>query len=122
MKLHSKCPFQFWLNSGKKNKTSFLSFDRGYHGDTVGSMSVSGVDAYNGIFKPLFFKSYKTPVPVYSDETSVEVKAEIERECYIKMRNILEKHSDTMAAVIVEPLLLGAGGMFDIFSFIFEKN
>ena len=116
-----KMSFQFWLNSGKKNKTSFLSFDRGYHGDTVGAMSVSGVDAYNGIFKPLFFNSYKTPVPVYSDETSVEEKAEIERDCYLEMRNILEKHKDEIAAVIVEPLLLGAGGML-IYSSSFLKK
>jgi adenosylmethionine-8-amino-7-oxononanoate aminotransferase len=116
-----KMSFQYWRNRGDEKKSLFLSFDRGYHGDTVGAMSVSGVDAYNGIFKPIFFRSLKTEVPFISDDTSPEERAELEERCYEKMRNLLQQEQGNIAAVIVEPLLLGAGGML-IYSPSFLKQ
>ena len=58
-----KMSFQYWKNIGIAKKNKFVSLDRGYHGDTVGAMSVSGVDLYNEIFSPLFFPSLKVPSP-----------------------------------------------------------
>ena len=58
-----KLSFQYWQNKGKPNKTKFVSLDCGYHGDTVGTMSVSGVDLFNEVLSPLFFPSFKIPSP-----------------------------------------------------------
>jgi adenosylmethionine-8-amino-7-oxononanoate aminotransferase len=106
-----KMSFQYWRNRAEKNRTAFLSFDRAYHGDTVGAMSVSGVDAYNRLFEQLFFKSFKTKVPFYFNETPRADKKALEEECYSRIRKILEKNQERIAAVIAEPLLLCAGGM-----------
>ena len=58
-----KMSFQYWKNIGKKKKTRFVSLDHSYHGDTIGAMSLGGVDLFNKVFTPLFFASYKIPSP-----------------------------------------------------------
>ncbi|MFH0948769.1 MAG: aminotransferase class III-fold pyridoxal phosphate-dependent enzyme [Elusimicrobiota bacterium] len=58
-----KMSFQYWQNIGKKNKTKFVSLDLGYHGDTIGAMSVSGINLFNEIFSSLFFSCFKLPSP-----------------------------------------------------------
>ncbi|KKK81645.1 hypothetical protein LCGC14_2811400, partial [marine sediment metagenome] len=55
--------FQYWQNIGKKNKTKFVSLDKAYHGDTLGAMSVGGVEEFNKLFSPLFLPSFKVPSP-----------------------------------------------------------
>ncbi|MDP2767622.1 MAG: aminotransferase class III-fold pyridoxal phosphate-dependent enzyme, partial [Candidatus Methanoperedens sp.] len=58
-----KMSFQYWQNIGRKRKAKFVSLDHGYHGDTIGTMSVSGLDLFNAVFSPLLFSSYKVPSP-----------------------------------------------------------
>src|SRR3989338_8019731 len=58
-----KMSFQYWQNTGKRSKKKFISLDRGYHGDTIGAMSVSAVGLFNDIFSDLFFDSFKAPAP-----------------------------------------------------------
>jgi len=106
-----KMSFQYWKNTGLKNKEKFLSLDRGYHGDTIGAMSVSGVGLFNRVFEPLFLGTYKAPspycyrCPLQKDRNSCSV------ECLGLMENILEEKAEEISAIIVEPLLMGAGGM-----------
>lgn len=90
-----KMSFQYWHNTGKKKKTKFISYSNGYHGDTIGAMSISGVDLFNKRFSSLFFKSYKISSP--------DKIAELE--------NLLKKKSNELCAIIIEPLLMAAGGM-----------
>jgi len=106
-----KMSFQYWKNIGIAKKNKFVSLDRGYHGDTVGAMSVSGVDLYNEIFSPLFFPSLKAPspycyrCPMDKDEKSCDI------DCIKPLERLLEKKSREIAGIILEPLLLAAGGM-----------
>lgn len=86
-----KMSFQYWHNIGKKEKTKFVSFENAYHGDTIGAMSVSGVGLFNEIFSPLLFKSYRTK--------------------FERLELLLEKRSKEICAIIIEPLLMAAGGM-----------
>ena len=106
-----KMSFQYWKNIGIAKKNKFVSLDRGYHGDTVGAMSVSGVDLYNEIFSPLFFPSLKAPspycyrCPMDKDEKSCDI------DCIKPLERLLEKKSREIAGIILEPLVLAAGGM-----------
>ncbi|MCI0528460.1 MAG: aminotransferase class III-fold pyridoxal phosphate-dependent enzyme, partial [Nitrospira sp.] len=56
-----KMSFQYWRHKGKPNKTKFVSLEYGYHGDTLGAVSVSGIDLFHSAFKPLLFETYKAP-------------------------------------------------------------
>ena len=58
-----KMSVQYWKNSGQPEKCRFISLDRGYHGDTVGCMSVSGVELFRDAFAPLLFPVRQAPTP-----------------------------------------------------------
>ena len=103
--------FQYWQNIGKKKKTKFLSLDSGYHGDTIGAMSVSGVDLFNKVFSPLFFKSFKAPSPYCYRCPVGRDKSTCNIECANSLEAILKKKSKEIAALILEPLVMAAGGM-----------
>lgn len=106
-----KLSFQYWKNIGKAKKEKFVSLDCGYHGDTVGTMSVSGVDLFNELFSPLFFSSFKVPspycyrCPMGKDRNSCNI------DCIRPIENLLERNSQEIAGIILEPLVLAAGGM-----------
>lgn len=106
-----KLSFQYWRNHGKTRKTKFLSLDSGYHGDTIGTMSVSGVDLFSGIFSPLFFKSFKAPSPYCYRCPMGKNRSGCSIDCIKPAEDILRKHSEDIAAVILEPLVMAAGGM-----------
>ena len=106
-----KMSFQYWQNVGKKKKTGFISLDRAYHGDTVGAMSVSGVDLYNKVFAPLFFKSIKVPSP-YCYRCPMERKRPYcNIECVKPLEKVLRDRNGEIAALILEPMVMAAGGM-----------
>jgi len=106
-----KMSFQYWQNIGRKKKRKFVSLDSAYHGDTVGTMSVSGVDLFNQVFSPLFFSSYKAPSP-YCYRCPMKMKRENCRiDCIKPLEDLLKAKSDKISAIILEPLVMGSGGM-----------
>ncbi len=113
-----KMSFQYWQNLGKKEKTRFIMLDNAYHGDTIGAVSVGGVSMYHKLYKPLMFESIKVKSPDCS--TCHLRKSEFtfdtsgcgcNIECFKEMEKAIKDNSGITAAVIVEPLLQGAGGM-----------
>jgi len=106
-----KMSFQYWQNIGKKKKTKFISLDLGYHGDTVGTMSVSGVDLFNEMFSPLFFSSFKAPSPYCYRCPVKKQRSSCKIDCLAHLEKLLKNNSDQIAGIIIEPLLMGAGGM-----------
>ncbi len=106
-----KTALQYWHNSGNEAKTRFACFDRAYHGDTVGAMSVSGDSAFNQPFGPMLFDTFKVPTPHCYRCPMGREKACCHWECVEALEDILKANSDTLAAMIVEPLLLAAAGM-----------
>ena len=106
-----KMSFQYWHNTGKTKKTKFLSLDRGYHGDTVGAMSLSGVDLFNKIFSPLLFKSFKAPSPYCYRCPTGKIKDNCAIDCIKPLEKILEQNSGSIAAIILEPLVMAAAGI-----------
>jgi adenosylmethionine-8-amino-7-oxononanoate aminotransferase len=93
-----KIAFQFWTNRGESGRTTYLAFNDGYHGDTLGSLSVGGGGFGTQIFDPLRFPVLRAPS--FSQPNAVRTAAEMVRE-----------HHRKLAAVIVEPLVQGAAGM-----------
>ncbi|WP_214482273.1 adenosylmethionine--8-amino-7-oxononanoate transaminase [Bacillus sp. SM2101] len=108
-----KMAFQYWRNIGKTSKQKFITMNNGYHGDTVGAVSVGDIDIFHKVYKPLMFDSYKTPYPYIYRHPSAN--ADVCRdECLHKLQLLLEERHNEIAALIVEPMMQGAGGMINM--------
>src|ERR1700733_8350500 len=94
-----KMAVQYWRNQGRQSRTRFLAFTGGYHGDTTGAMAVSDPQgSMHAAFRGLLPEEITVDLPV--DERSTAAFA-----------SVLARHADELAAIIVEPLVQGAGGM-----------
>ena len=106
-----KMAFQYWKHKGIEGKNTFVSLNNAYHGDTIGAVSVGGIDIFHKAFAPLLFKTYKAPSPYcYRCELGKEF-LDCKFACLAKMDEIFEAHSHEIAALIIEPLIQAAGGM-----------
>ncbi len=106
-----KMAFQYWLHKGLNGKHSFLSLENAYHGDTLGAVSVGGIETFHKVFSPLLFKTYNAPSPYCYRCESGLTYPDCKTACLEKMEEILKAHSSEIAAVIIEPLVQAAGGM-----------
>ncbi len=108
-----KMAYQYWQLHGVKTKKTFLRLKNAYHGDTLGSVSVGGIDLFHEIFNPLLFKSFRADAPyAYRDHFKGSESAYAEY-CAKKVEIILKKEHAKICALIVEPLMQGAAGMLD---------
>lgn len=100
-----KMAFQHWQNLGQR-RPRFLSFERAYHGDTLGAVSVGGVETYHAHWAPLLFPVLRAPSPFdAADPEGASLRS------LSAVEALLSTHRGEVAAVIVEPLLQAAGGM-----------
>jgi adenosylmethionine-8-amino-7-oxononanoate transaminase len=106
-----KMSLQCWRNLGREERTGFVCLDRGYHGDTTGCMSVSGVEAFLRAFRPILFPSRRVPAPYCYRCPEGKTYPECGVSCVDALGAALREGGETVAAVILEPLLLAAGGM-----------
>ncbi len=99
-----KMAFQYHQQNGSPRRKRFIHFVNAYHGDTIGSISVGGIDLFHRVYGPLLFKGFKVPAPYpYRGVSgSDSLKA---------LRRVLARHGREVAAVVVEPLVQGASGM-----------
>ncbi len=88
-----KMAYQYWCHHGEPQRTLFIGFEGGYHGDTFGAMAVGREPVFFGRFEPLLFQAEIVPVSAPALEAA------------------LRRHPNSVAAVIIEPLVQGAGGM-----------
>ena len=108
-----KMAFQYWrqCDSPKPEKSAYVALGNAYHGDTLGSVSVGGVERFHAMFRPLLFdvlrlatpNPYRPPEGVSSDELLSHCLGELER--------LLEQRHEQIAAMVIEPLVQGAAGM-----------
>ncbi|MBB5172406.1 adenosylmethionine--8-amino-7-oxononanoate transaminase [Texcoconibacillus texcoconensis] len=105
-----KMAFQYWYNNGNEKKTKFVTFSDGYHGDTVGAISVGAVDLFHKIYNPLMFNSFKVPFPDTYRHPSDDPQ-EVMRESLSALKETLDKHHEEIAGLIMESKIQGAGGM-----------
>lgn len=93
-----KIAFQYWHNQGVQGRTTFLAFDGAYHGDTIGALSVGDGRFGTELFDPLRFPVVRAPG--FDDP-----------DCFAHAAELIARHRDELAAVIVEPLVQAAGGL-----------
>jgi adenosylmethionine-8-amino-7-oxononanoate aminotransferase len=108
-----KIAYQYWklkdpIGYAKKNK--FISLKEAYHGDTIGSVSVGGMDIYHKIFRPLLFERLEMPAPYTYRMTDNDEKACLHK-CLNQLEDLLKEHHEEVAGLIIEPLVQGAAGM-----------
>jgi len=106
-----KMAFQYWQHRGARNKTQFISFKNAYHGDTLGAVSVGGIDLFHEAFRPLLFPVLQAEAPYcYRCPLNLSLPA-CGMACLDSLERILKDHHEKVAAVIIEPLVQGAAGM-----------
>ncbi len=89
-----KMAFQYWAQRGERERRAFIHLENAYHGDTLGAVSVGGIDLFHSLYRPLLFEG-------------LQVKAGDADE----LEEQLQRQGAAVAAVIVEPLVQGAAGM-----------
>ncbi len=94
-----------------KKKTGFACLTNAYHGDTVGSVSVGGIDLFHKIYSPLLFKSIKAQSPYCYRCVYKKNFPSCGFECLNSLEDVLKKNHKNLAAFIIEPMVQGAAGM-----------
>jgi adenosylmethionine-8-amino-7-oxononanoate aminotransferase len=89
-----KLAAQYWFNIGRPEKNEFIGFGDAYHGDTVGAMSIGRMPAFHRPYFPMLFKVH------FAKANQIE-----------SLRALLKEHASRIAAICIEPVVQGAGGM-----------
>ena len=113
-----KIAIQYWNNKGKTQKKEFISLKNGYHGDTIGCMSVGYVDGYFSPYRSLLLKTIKVDSPTIRHEKFRQ--HDIEQ--YVdKIENILKRKSAKISGMVMESGAQIAGGV-NIYPNKFQKE
>lgn len=109
-----KMAFQYWhqVDGGQyKEKQKFVYLENSYHGDTIGSVSVGGIELFHSLYKPLLFNGHKIPSPYCYRCPMGKVQGSCAMECLEPLKELLASKSAEIGALIIEPLVQGAAGM-----------
>jgi adenosylmethionine-8-amino-7-oxononanoate aminotransferase len=106
-----KMAFQYWKHKGVPGRNTFVCLSNAYHGDTIGAVSVGGIDIFHKAFEPLLFKTYRAPSPYCYRCELGKTCPECGLACLDKLEEIFKAHSNETAAMIIEPMIQAAGGM-----------
>ncbi|MBF0536862.1 MAG: adenosylmethionine--8-amino-7-oxononanoate transaminase [Nitrospirae bacterium] len=106
-----KMAFGYWRHIGVTTRDSFICLNNAYHGDTLGAVSVGGIDVFHALYAPLLFKTHRSPSPYcYRCELGLR-QDDCDMRCLKEMEAILSARRQEIAAVIIEPMIQAAGGM-----------
>jgi len=104
-----KIAFQYWRNKGQNSRDKFIALKQSYHGDTMGSVSIGGIDLFHRIFGPMTFPAIFSESPhLYRFDGTAEQCRDY---CLGEMDRLLREHAGKVAAIVTEPLVQGAGGI-----------
>jgi adenosylmethionine---8-amino-7-oxononanoate aminotransferase len=104
-----KIALQFWHNKGKQAKTQFISLEHGYHGDTVGAMSLGYIENFFKVYSPLLLNVHRVPTPLLFGSKFTN-ESDLVKWCLEKTEATLKRHNDQCAALIMESGAQIAGG------------
>ena len=106
-----KMAYQYWRNRGQLQRRKFITLHHAYHGDTVGAMSASGDSVFTQAFSAMLFPVTRADAP-YCYRCPVGLKrATCRIDCLGSLEQCLRDGGDTIAGVLLEPMLQAAGGM-----------
>ena len=106
-----KMAYQYWQLRGgpDTSKTRFLHLGQAYHGDTLGAVSVGGIPLFHERFKPLLFSTYEAHAP-YCYRCPLDLTyPKCRVACADAVEDVLTRHHQSIAALVVEPMLLEIG-------------
>lgn len=106
-----KLAYQYFQNCGESNRNIFLKWNVSYHGDTIGTMSVGGDSLFNRVFSGLLFPTQEFPSPNCSFCPVGKKPGSCKTECVDEIETFFEKNPKRVAGIVIEPLILGSGGM-----------
>ena len=106
-----KMSFHYWRNLGRSDKRRFVTLTNSYHGETVAAMSVGDVSLFTETYRPLLLDTLKVLSPDCFLRPDGMTWEDHSRAMFAAMEQTLAEHHHEVAAVIVEPLIQGAGGM-----------
>lgn len=105
-----KMAYQYWQNIGQPKKRKFVTLRNGYHGDTVGTMSVGSIDIYHRVYTSLLFETIAIPFPEVYRHPLVDEQA-ICAESLKRLEEVFKAQHEEIAGMTVESMVQGAGGM-----------
>lgn len=105
-----KMAYQYWKNKNIEGKDKFITMKNGYHGDTIGAVSVGAVDTFHRMYEKLMFESIHVPYPYVYRHPSGDSKT-CKDTCLQALKETLEKHHTEVAALTIEAMMQGAAGM-----------
>lgn len=108
-----KMAYQYWCQKGHPEKKKFVKLTNAYHGDTLGSVSVGGIDLFHKIYRPLLFETLSVPPPYRYRWPTGDNPHQVKEEALAAMEKVLCEHGHEIAALVMEPLMQGAAGMID---------
>ncbi len=105
-----KMAFQYWKHKGE-DRPLFLCLKEAYHGDTIGSVSVGGMELFHEIFKPLLFQTVKAATPFcYRCGLGLE-RSSCGMACADELERLMRENEGKISALVLEPLVQGAAGI-----------
>lgn len=109
-----KMALQFWQQhdgGAESQRTKFMGLANAYSGDTIGAVSVGGIDLFHSRFGPMLFEAIRGPSPQVYHRPQGQSLEEAEAEFVERFDAVVDEHGDELAAVVIEPGMQGAGGM-----------
>lgn len=106
-----KMSFQYHQQSGRPQKARFMALSDAYHGETVGALSVSGVDLYSQLYKPLLLDIIRVDGPDCYRCRYGKCRENCDAECFAAAEQAFREHAHEVCAFIAEPLVQAAAGM-----------
>lgn len=119
-----KLAFAYWRHRGVEGRDRFIALRNAYHGDTVGAVSLGGIDLFHRAYRPLLFETHFAPspycyrCPMGRNDPSLALGAgscasdlSCGMACAKELEALLERHAGRVAAVVIEPLVQCAGGI-----------
>ncbi|PJZ55050.1 adenosylmethionine--8-amino-7-oxononanoate transaminase [Leptospira adleri] len=106
-----KLAYQYFQNCGESERNVFIKWNASYHGDTIGTMSVGGDSVFNRVFAGLLFPTQEFESPNCSFCPAGKKPDSCKTECVDAIETFFERNPKQIAGIVIEPLILGSGGM-----------
>ncbi len=108
-----KMAFQYWRQreDPRPGKTAYVALGDAYHGDTLGSVSVGGVERFHAMFEPLLFEVLRLPAPDAARPPEGVAAENLAAHHLAKLEDVLREHHGRIAAMVIEPFVQAAAGM-----------
>ena len=106
-----KMTFQYHIQTGHPERQKFMCLSEGYHGETIGALSVGSMDLYAKMYKPMMMENIHVEAPDCYRCPYGKNRECCQCECFVQAEKAFAEHAHETAAIIVEPLLQGSAGM-----------